>query len=190
MGRNEAIFDFVYDMAFNDATMRKAYINSKSNKKEAKKQAKKHVNDYLDEIFHGNQPDPFVFITRVVNETSKYGFTYGNAQKLVNMTAKYMYVACYKSDEKRELFSKCHCPMDSTMIKAVKGQLRGKMPELPDGRRNWSGVSWSKINSKDTKDIYDIEVYKTFQKAVADIILGSDDIALDFDYANWGKEEE
>lgn len=55
----------------------------------------------------------------VLKETSHYGFTFGNAQKLVNMAAKYFHLACYNDKGLRKNFRYCHCPVDNQMIHVV-----------------------------------------------------------------------
>ena len=38
-------------------------------------------------------------------------FTFGNAQKLINIVCKYFYIISYKDSSVREKFKYCHCPM-------------------------------------------------------------------------------
>ena len=46
-------------------------------------------------------------------------FTFGNAQKLINMTAKYYYISCCMNSAKRENFKYCHCPVDCLLLEKV-----------------------------------------------------------------------
>ena len=51
-------------------------------------------------------------------------FSFGNAQKLINMTIKHIYLHTYTIDSLgfpsiRERFRYCHCPMDSIMLQDV-----------------------------------------------------------------------
>lgn len=70
-------------------------------------------------------------------------FTFGNVQKLVNMTAKYMFLSAYENENKRVLFKHCHCPMDGIMIRAI----RKKLPSIKCNTE----LSRSKINLVDGK---------------------------------------
>ena len=51
-------------------------------------------------------------------------FSYGNAQKLVNMTAKYIYIATYFNDDYKDKFEKCHCPMDSLIVESLIADIK------------------------------------------------------------------
>ncbi len=130
----DTVFDFAYETAFRDATMRKAFPKYDDNdelfhnrKENAKVDARKFVRDYIDAIFNDKNSDFLVIgtINAVCEATEKYKFTFGNAQKLVNMTAKYMYLSIYGMDgyereRYREKFKYCHCPMDGRMIKNLR----------------------------------------------------------------------
>ena len=48
------------------------------------------------------------------------GFTFGNAQKLVNMTAKYMFLRAYGDNGERSKFEGCDCPMDGVMCRFIE----------------------------------------------------------------------
>lgn len=123
----EKIFDFAYMMAFRDATMRNAFkrFSAEQNddgmyherKQRVKAASRGIVKSYIDEILDADidSPDPIATIIGVCEKMERDGFTFGNAQKLVNMTAKYMFLSSYADKEKRKLFAKCHCPMDGEM---------------------------------------------------------------------------
>lgn len=82
------IFDFVYEMAMRDATMRTAFSGDRKNIRQ-NLQAKNAVHRYIDNILSGNEYDFYETESVVENALSKYGFSFGNCQKLINMTAKY-----------------------------------------------------------------------------------------------------
>ena len=206
---NEIIFDFVFNMAFNDATMRAAFVNPykedekdkekadkkfKQLKEKIKDKAMKPVRSYLNGIIgKGNIPEPLVFINKVLenvhNENEKdkdykanvKDFTFGNAQKLVNMAAKYLFIACYADESLKKRFEKCHCPMDSIMIKAVLAGLDIK--ERKKHKLKMS-TSWS------TKDC-NLEKYNDFQALVKDACkaedcqVGSVLSPIEYDYLHW-----
>ena len=96
----DEIFSFVYKMAFQDAVQQKAYEGKKKDLCETPKMFK----DVALELF------------KAVN---KDNFTFGNAQKVINMTAKYLYIICYADSAFRDRFKYCHCPMDRVMLNIV-----------------------------------------------------------------------
>ncbi len=92
MNVDNNIFDFSYTLAFRDATMRNAYPSYEGEpdehyhkrKQRVLKESKEKVRTYIKDIFEGNKPNPIDTIKNICNE--QYNFTFGNAQKLVNMT--------------------------------------------------------------------------------------------------------
>lgn len=80
-------------------------------------------------------------------------FTYGQAQKLVNMMLKYLYIyyKCEGWDTLNELVPYFHVPIDSHVLKeALQDKERDKM-------------SWSKINSYEEYESYQ-EAIRSFEK--------------------------
>lgn len=230
------IFDFIFDMAFRDATLRNAFVNPYKSKnksegktdRENKKQAeanfeelKKGIMDktknpvakYLDSIL-GNEHTvegvyqcgvyqcKFKCMLDVLNEVKEIntqikkvdpkhkGFTFGNAQKLVNMSAKYLYIACYANPEMRMRFDECDCPMDSIMIKGVINEAKevGKDNKFKKLRNN---TSWSSLSINDG-NYENIEVfinsipeeYYEFQQWIRKNKYEYENV-LDFDFRKW-----
>lgn len=187
----EKMFDFAYLMALGDATAR---VSSKGEKDTLKnnEKMKEDVKEYIDGIFEGKKIDTIDVINQVIKEVNTDSFTFGKAQKLVNMTAKYMYLSCYSDMGKRKLFKNCHCPMDRIMIKRITDRIReqhdGKMTDkykLPDESKGWSSVSWSKITEKHTKDKTDVDVYNTFQEMARDLADDMGVSPLELDILLW-----
>ena len=168
---HDAIFNFAFGAALNDATMQKAFLpvrteNDEPGNGEPKKNAKKAIadaskemigyfidkllgNELLsppigdDETWTGERQTEYdykfqICANEVANcipqefkprdrekeggrsEDGKTGqFTFGNIQKLINMTLKYMFTICYTNDSMRKRFMYCHCPMDSIMMRKV-----------------------------------------------------------------------
>lgn len=122
---DDKLFDFVYTMTFRDATMRKALARKTNEsdsgfhnrKMEVKREARDIVKAYtdaiIDEQLEGSNPEKTII--EVCERTGDYGMTFGNSQKLVNMTAKYMFMCAYTNKDMRARFRKCHCPMDGAM---------------------------------------------------------------------------
>ena len=65
-------------------------------------------------------------------------FSYGHAQKWVNMTMKYLYVF---GDESEDKFKYMHMPLDSYIFKALDNE----KIECPKGSNKWSDLKWSQL---------------------------------------------
>ncbi len=90
---DEKVFDFAYSMAFRDATLRKAFPKREGEsdkefherKQRVKRNSKGTVRQYINEIFSVKQPRPKPYEKICAVCDMGNGFTFGNAQKLVNM---------------------------------------------------------------------------------------------------------
>ena len=105
-------------------------------------------------------------------------FSFGNAQKLINMTVKYIYITLFRDKgNNREKFKYCHCPMDGLMLKNV-WKNKNSLKEIDLGNSEFYSNDWGKetINSKR---------YKIFQKAVRQLAKKSDCYPIEYDYMNW-----
>ena len=221
----EKIFDFAYEMAMRDATLQKAYYDKdkENNKKHllANRCAKGKVKEYIDCIISGNGIPNFFKTEEIVEFAfSKYlgngypDFTFGNTQKLINMTAKYMFISCYHDSTLRKNFKICHCPMDKIIIdEAVKqfeekykdkGILSGKVAEIitrcnetieeynlgktiSEGTfKTWKGYLKNNGWSKIKKN--DIGQYIFFQELVLDLLVGKDLSPLEYDLCFWSQD--
>ncbi len=180
-GIGERLFGFVYDMAFNDATMRRAFSKMdgedkseyRKRKEIAKDYSREYVRKYIDSIFCNETPDPIFVIAEISKKCKDIGFTFGNAQKLVNMSAKYMYISTYDNLDLREFFSACHCPMDGTMIDVVSKNNAFSVN---------TDFSWSKMMlANDTIP----KEYEEFQNLVKAMSNACGCYPVEFDYFNW-----
>ena len=108
---NEIIARFAIKEAINDAAI---HIGKLENRK--KTEVEKRMLEYIDKIFRDTKYDAYETARQIA---SKNGVSFGIAQKIVNMTAKYMFISCYDNEQLRKKFTNCHCPMDKTMIKKV-----------------------------------------------------------------------
>lgn len=202
------LFDFVYNMALRDAVMQKAYGGEKKHLGNCVK-AKARIKEYIDSILDNNQPD-FNTVAEDVEKAfadfhkTQNGaqFTFGNTQKLINMTAKYMFLITYKNKcrQTRGCFRCCHCPVDNIMlgkvVELVEALPKKEKDELSRNlqgfkaeddsttkvlAKNWKGVfkePWSKIK----KDRYD-----TFQAIVKYLADKENVLPIEFDYKYWGQ---
>lgn len=180
---DEKIFSFAYKMAFRDATMRKAFprLDGENSDDFSKRKydvmdiAKQPVQEYIKKIFAGAHPNPLKTITTICERTNQLNFSFGNAQKLVNMTAKYMFISTYGDEKKRNLFSDCECPMDSVMI----GILRKKCPKTSlKVNVSWSRLPWDKDNIP--------KEYKVFQDGIREM-LEEGKLPIEADYLYWDE---
>lgn len=183
------IFDFVYEMAMRDATMRTAFSGDRKNIRQ-NLQAKNAVHRYIDNILSGNEYDFYETESVVENALSKYGFSFGNCQKLINMTAKYFYIASYGNEVIRKNFEKCHCPMDSVMIKnAVSFYLQKKDDKVCGDakgvKKALANVSWSILTRDQGNAPYQ---YELFQKVIANLAKEDDMTPLEYDYYAWNTD--
>lgn len=98
-------------------------------------------------------------------------FTYGHAQKWINMTLKYVFVygeahlPGYNS-----LYAFCHVPIDTIIVKQLK-RYGSDFPELT--------TAWSQIT--------DYSAYSAFQKWIRETFVGSVPLAVEF--ALWQKDD-
>ncbi|MEC4295665.1 hypothetical protein [Adlercreutzia shanghongiae] len=210
---DRAIFDFAYNMALRDATMRAASTGVSLDELRQCGKARNVVRRYIDSILEG-KPESFYEIEE--NLEQAFGplhrgknkcFTFGNAQKLINMTAKYIYIGAYKDVSRRELFECCHCPMDTIIIQRlindvlkIRSQCRNALDaetldlfidkcarKITRGKRKgqlaWSSPTWSSITLKNC------ECYKHFQDAVSVCARYHNPklIPLEYDYVRFGQ---
>ena len=221
---SDKIFDFIYNMALRDATLRKAYQypgedgkNDKDKRKASLDRIRKNKGvrdfikeEYIDKIINGNDPmDFYILADKILEKFDDENFSFGNAQKLINMTAKYMYIAAYNNDnylKLREKFSVCHCPMDGIMVDKVIKRLReehkdiveklklnkDRYPDNNDSKKtlNWTGFlkqSWSRMKGDaENKN----EQYRLFQEIVTCLSEDEKLIPIEYDYKYWNASDE
>lgn len=198
---NDKIFEFAYELALRDATMMKAYPVKDKNqylrKTEVAEKAKQHLKDYVDKIIESElteaeHEDMFNNLSKelanvfTVNNCTK-AFTFGNIQKLINMTVKYMYIATYNNKELRKNFKCCHCPLDRKMRDVIWSKIKDKEIDGCEKEINYlrekgfKNCVWSKLENPDG-------FYKAFQTIVRHI--EKDGNPIEFDYKNWSPSEE
>ncbi len=127
---NDERVKFCYLLAFKDATLRGAYKRQderESLKKDVMQSMKKYVKnaDPLEDV------DAFISAVYDENRKKYTAFSYGNAQKAVNMFLKYLYCATIFNAEAEAAFKNCHCPVDSVIIdKMIEQIVGGQKPQL------------------------------------------------------------
>ncbi len=186
----------------------RATSEQKDNAKCAKKAVWGYINRLrIDEGYECREQHDTSFLAtaeNVINAFAGYGdddssFGFGNAQKLINMTAKYIALGFYM-DDCRENFQYCHCPMDGIMVEKVITLLEGRediRETFGLEKRGWKGVlrdtAWSKIEKAE-------EGYDRFQ-LIVDSLRGDESVLevlgaqspvsrLEFDFCVWGSDED
>lgn len=208
--RNEiraAVFDFIYGCALRDAILQKAFECEDKKWVRDVTVAQALVRNYIDCILRGDYASPasksrhdefFISTANAVcaainsarPSSCDCTFTFGNAQKLINMTVKHVYAHTYSSPAIRECFRNCHCPMDSVMLgnvwKAYKDTFNDKKRKTDLISSDSFHSAWSKEGTN--HPIADIpERYEKFQKAILDIIAQNkgDIFPIEYDYIFW-----
>ena len=204
---DKKIFDFIYYEALKDATLRntcsseirKELFEIDSYKKSKLSVAVKEiVRNYIDTLFKGELKEEtcknsIIEICDEINTKDKSGFTFGNAQKLINMSAKYFYISVFKCDESyRKKFEFCHCPMDSILMEKLTNKY---WTEISKGdikyKKDINGKPWSSLTESD------ISQYKNYQKAIKLLgksdefknIFGMELYPIEIDYCIWGEKK-
>lgn len=116
-------------------------------------------------------------------EDCKLG-TYGKAQKIVNMSFKYLY--CREDDENyRKHFKYCHMPLDSFTLEWFKRELFGQ------DRPNKIITSWSNLeNSENDADTFiddgkEYYSYHFYKKKIREIANRMDISPLEMEFIVW-----
>jgi len=200
------IFDFCYMNALRDATLQLAFSGKTKDIAESE-DVKELVKEYarsLAGITKPIQDDNYIYnlIDLITNmapqshdkENRIVMFKYGNAQKLVNMTAKYLFIRNYSKMEYIELFKKCHCPMDSLIIKAMKKDIKIRSDLDKSIKAIYDGI-YDKENTNTWREYLDLpwslcseERYRFFQTVINKIIenkYNNEISPLEYDYLMW-----
>ena len=203
---DDFVFNFIYGCALHDAVLQKAFIGDRkwiNNVSEAKQSVKK----YVDKIINGDFKNPDnatksnhdkLFFETAENvckqinskkpKNSQIGnFTFGNAQKLINMTIKHVYAHTYSINSTtcnftRDNFRHCHCPMDSIMLEKVWNEYAQCFS--PEERKKVLGKNfcsaWGCMGFNDSR-------YENFQNAIKAIIPKNNGniFPIEYDYIIW-----
>lgn len=198
------IFDFVYILSMREAVRQKAYSGDK--KWLVKVSCAKGVTkEYIDRILFGEpfssqeEHDKFFLETTkeicgCINQSKpseSSDFTFGNAQKLINMAVKYFYIIYYYCKNVRVKFVYCHCPMDSQMLQKVwKGYKSKKVSTILDGWKNKDfTASWGKEDFDHDPSGKKIipKRYTKFQEYIREVCKSKGMIPIEYDYYMWGE---
>ncbi len=199
----DAVFGFVFDMAIKDATKQKAFgIKGEEKKWLYDKNRMKSViyilEEFVQKVIDGRCYTNQESYNQKFNELCEdicnkinsiksdkdincnSTFTFGNAQKLVNMTLKYTYIAHFDNDDNNN-FRFCHCPMDGKMIKLVVNETANTSAE---NVVKLKGVYWSKIDFN-KRGVESIDRYYDFQSVIKE--LAKELMPLEYDFIHWAE---
>lgn len=131
-------------------------------------------------------------------------FTFGNTQKLINMTVKYLFMATYDRLQLRGQFEQCHCPMDGIMEMEAERALQNPKAEWKSwlesctkqlsrgqrkGRRVWKDdVSWSALEWKEGgrgTEAGAPDEYLLFQAAIKELAEEKSLNPIEYDFYAW-----
>ena len=207
----EKIFDFVYILSMREAVRQRAYSGER--KWLAKVScAREATQEYIDRILFGapfadqKGHDDFFLETakKICDCISTYDpsgtskFTFGNAQKLINMVVKHFYIICYYCSGIRDRFKYCHCPMDSRMLEKVWAN-RTMVPDIFNKYIKKSNEKSSKKGFADSwgKEDFDKsnnkrcipERYNDYQEYIRKVCEAAGAIPIEYDYYMWDEED-
>ena len=196
----EQIFKFVYIVSIREAVQQKSF-SGKKKWLESEVSVMNAVKPYIDRILFGapfaNQQEHEDFfletakeICHCVNDSTHRPagtsyFTFGNAQKLINMVVKHFYIIYYYCNGIRDRFKYCHCPMDSNMLKIVWDDFNSR-----DGSKVLSSYTKTQFNSSWGKEAFaksgDIpERYSKYQEYIREVCAIEGAIPIEYDYYMW-----
>lgn len=221
---DDAVFHFIYGCALRDAILQKSFQGKRDWIIDVK-DAQKPVRDYIDRILSGKYAKDdcevekehnkdFLETARQVclainkerenmltkfKEADRPGkFHFGNAQKLINMTAKHIYAHTYSinatsKESIRNYFRYCHCPMDSIMLSKVWAEYKTRF----DSQQRKKELEPSKddrfIKAWGNEDFDNNEFpkrYLNYQTAIKKLIKkdGRNIYPIEYDYVNWNYQ--
>lgn len=193
------VFDFIYGCAMQDAISQKSFKGKKTWVGQVE-DAKMILNEYLSKVLNNkfslqDEHDKYFLetansICKVINKSRPQNietdiFSFGNAQKLINIAVKHIYSFCYHTESLRAGFKFCHCPVDRIMLTKVWDLCR----DLFDlGTQQEFFKAWgSEGIVNNTQPILSEfpQRYALYQKAIRFIIGNGNIFPVEFDYIEW-----
>lgn len=212
----EHVFTFIYGCALKDAVLQKAFSGKKAWIGKEVPEAKAHVRAYIDRVLSGEFREASDAAKRAHDEAllsaaiavceaikgykDKHAnadeFSFGNAQKLINMTVKHIYAHTYSVPDLRDCFRYCHAPMDSIMLSKVWRMVGKKLGKSERAKRlgenflsPWGREEFAE-NGEGCSNFS--ERYLNFQAAIRKLIEEEkgDLFPVEFDYVFWNPDQE
>ena len=121
-------------------------------------------------------------------------FRFGNAQKLINIMLKYVYIMTYPENAgvRKSYFKYCHCPMDTVMLedawekRTVWEETCSAKYYKKDFLKSWGKEEFEIVNGDKTLP----QRYKVFQSAVEKLAEERGMCPLEYDFYIWGKNNQ
>lgn len=141
-----SIFSAAVSLAYDDAKRRFSGIGEVLNDDKKTEFFEKIANEICN-IFENPENDFDDWHQTTCNRLNDYldklgydGATYGKAQKIINMTFKYLY--CLTTTNKYDnIFQKCHIPLDRFTLEWCRRYLKDK-PQALNSDTSWSGMGY------------------------------------------------
>lgn len=194
------LFDFAYGEALRDAINQQSFKGEKNYLYDCE-EGKAVVRTYIDAILKGEHPSfnkaeeeaeaNFNEFIRSKRPESNQEFTFGNTQKLINMTVKYIYISAYvqRCEVFRNLFADCHCPLDRLMAGMVREEFDQADDEAAQVIKEESSDIYKKINKDITWSKVDKETYNCYQQMVRLLAERENLIPIEYDFVKWGTSK-
>lgn len=197
---DDKIFRFIYIEAMRDAVLQLSFKGDKkwlTESDELFDSLMGEIELLIDKVISGEfiSKDEYNewFLSTAINickcinkKTINNEFTFGNAQKLINIMLKYFYILSYKNDSLKERFKFCHCPMDRQLLMKVWSK-RAELDDIMLGKYEDFLKSWG--NEDFEKDENDKKIYPRryllFQQAVCHLSEKKNMSPLEYDYYEW-----
>lgn len=206
----DKLFAYAYGSALHDAVNQQAFQGKKKPLRNNQK-AQNIAKEYIDAILAGSNPDFYETAEKIEDSFAEFvsanydeiatfqedangdsiipQFRFGNAQKLINMTVKNMYLLAYADENLRDKFYRCHSPMDNRIVDLMRKELTRLKTEgdkeataLLDQWRDCGNTGWSRIESTDR------EKYEKFQVIIR-FLAEKDGISpIEYDFKMWVRE--
>ena len=194
------LFDFAYGEALRDAINQQAFKGEKNYLYDCE-EGKAAVRTYIDNILKGEHPSFEDAEKKTEEEFNKYiesqrpesnqRFTFGNTQKLINMTVKYIFISAYAQsyEEFRKLFADCHCPLDRLMAGIVREEFDKADDEAAQRIKKQLSDNYKRINKDMTWSNIDVETYNCYQQMVRLLAEKEKLIPIEYDFVKWGTSK-
>ncbi len=177
MALDDALFDFAYKHAFGDSLWCYSELSGITRLIKHNDEIPKIVRRYLDAVMDKTASfEDFKTAVQNIEAAAKRShlseLTFVHIQKLINITAAYLYIGCYRNPDAVARFSACHCPMDHKMIRVVLNELK-TVDATPLSEHNKKQLDFFLLNDTKTflttpcdKDTAFLQ-YELFQKIVS-----------------------
>ena len=129
MTLDDALFRFAYHRAFNESLLGFRELSGITRLIKNNCEIERLVRDHLDTVMEGAATmedfcNTVYAIENVAGRSHLSELSFFHIQALINTTAKYLYLGCYRNPNRVADPASFHCPMDRQMIGCVWKQLR------------------------------------------------------------------